>query len=101
MLDFLEYCRTLGYVEPPFPEGYWPKTDAPASEAEWQPSTRKFSECMKQLEELILNPSTDLMAIIPGSSGRTALRQTLACLNHNAYHLGQVILLRRLLGIWT
>jgi hypothetical protein len=100
VLDFLDYCRQPGYVEPPFPEGYWPEGDAPPDEAAWDRSVEDFVSLMEEFESLILDPSTDLLRVIPGSAGRTVLRQALACLDHNAYHLGQVILLRRLLGLW-
>lgn len=99
VLDFLDYCRVPGYVEPPFPEGYWPSGDAPPDEAAWEQSVAELRSAMKELEALILNPSTDLFAPIPGGRGRTVLRQALACLDHNAYHLGQAMLLRRWLGI--
>jgi DinB superfamily len=100
VLDFLEYCRQPGYVEPPFPEGYWPESDAPPNEAAWDRSLEGFVALMKEFEGLILAPSTDLLRPLPGGSGRTVLRQALACLDHNGYHLGQAILLRRLLGLW-
>jgi hypothetical protein len=100
VLDFLDYCRQPGYVEPPFPEGYWPEGDAPPNEAAWGRSLEGFESLMKEFESLILDPSTDLLRPLPGGSGRTVLRQALACLDHNAYHLGQVIVLRRLLGLW-
>ncbi len=99
--DFLDYCRVPGYVEPPFPVGYWPETDAPPDEAAWETSLAGFRSSMRELETLILNPSTDLFSPIAGGDGRTILRQALACLDHNAYHLGQAVLLRKLLEIWT
>jgi hypothetical protein len=100
VLDFLDYCRQPGYVEPPFPEGYWPESDAPRGEAAWRGSLEGFRSLMKEFESLILDPSTDLLRPLPGGSGRTVLRQALACLDHNSYHLGQAIALRRLLGLW-
>lgn len=100
VLDFLDYCRQPGYVEPPFPDGYWPESDAPPDEAAWDQSVEGFVSLMKEFEALILDPSTDLLRPLPGGSGRTVLRQALACLDHNGYHLGQAILLRRMLGSW-
>ncbi len=100
VLDFLDYCTVPGYVEPPFPAGYWPTGDAPADDAAWQASLAAVRSAMQALEMLILNPSTDLFANIPGGGDRTILRQALACLDHNSYHLGEAVLLRRLLGIW-
>ncbi|HXH47775.1 MAG TPA: DinB family protein [Terriglobia bacterium] len=100
VLDFLEYCRRPGYVEPPFPAGYWPESDGPPDEAAWDWSLEGFVKLMKDFESLILDPATDLLLPLPGGSGRTVLRQALACLDHNSYHLGQAIVLRRLLGLW-
>lgn len=99
-LDYLDCCRQPAYVAPPFPEGYWPAGDAPSDATAWDRSVQGFVACMKDFENLILDPSTDLLRPIPGSNGRTVLRQALACLDHNGYHLGQVIVLRRLLGLW-
>lgn len=101
VFDFLDYCRTPDYQEPIFPEGYWPETDAPPSDAAWDDSVNGYLESVRQFENLILNSSTDLFSVLPGTAGRLVLRQVLACLDHNGYHLGQVFLLRRLLGIWS
>lgn len=101
ILDFLDYCRVLNYVEPPFPDGFWPTGDAPVNETAWERSLNGVRTAMTELEAIIFDPSTDLFAPIPGSDGRTVLRQALACLDHNAYHLGEALLLRRLLGIWN
>ncbi|MGC1784526.1 MAG: DinB family protein [Acidobacteriaceae bacterium] len=101
VVDFLDFCRVPGYVEPPFPWGYWPAEDAPPSDAAWERSLAGLRADMAELEAIILNPSTDLFAPIPGGKGRTVLRQALACLDHNAYHLGQALLVCRLLGVWS
>ncbi|HEX4021209.1 MAG TPA: DinB family protein [Acidobacteriaceae bacterium] len=101
LLDFLDYCRIPGYVEPPVPEGYWPEGDAPPNGQAWGKSFLGFQSNMRELETLILDPGTDLFLPIPGGDGRTILRQAIACIDHNAYHLGQAMLLRRLLGIGT
>lgn len=97
--DFLDCCRVPDYVEPPFPDGFWPAGDAPPVEAAWDESVARTRQAMTELEALILNSATDLYQLIPGSNGRTVLRQALACLDHNAYHLGQAMLLRRMLGL--
>lgn len=101
VLDFLDQCRIPGYVERPVPEGYWPVGDEPPNANAWQESYRGFQALMLELEALILNPAIDLFLPIPGTDGRSVLRQALACLDHNGYHLGQAALLRRLLGIWN
>ncbi len=101
VLDFLDYCRVPGYVEPQFPVGYWPETEIPPDDAAWETSLAGFRSGMREMELLILNPSADLFSPIAGGDGRTILRQALACIDHNAYHLGQAVLLRKLLKIWT
>lgn len=99
--DYVDYATQPGYIEPPFPEGYWPSSDTPPDDAAWEASLRGFRSGMAEMESLILNPRTDLFAPIPGGEGRKVLRQALACLDHNAYHIGQMILLRRLSGAWS
>ena len=100
-IDFLDACRVPGYVEPPVPEGFWTDEHATADEAAWERDLAGYHTAMREFEALLLDPSTDLFSPIPGSDGRTILRQALGCLDHNAYHLGQALLLRRLLGIWS
>jgi hypothetical protein len=99
VIDFLDACRIPGYVEPPVPEGFWPDENAVADTAAWEQDLAGYHAAMREFEALLLDPSTDLFSPIPGSDGRNILRQTLACLDHNAYHLGQAMLLRRLLGL--
>ncbi len=98
--DFLDYCVVPGYMEPPFPAGYWPQSDGPADDAAWEASLAGVRFRTQAFETLVMDPSTDLFAEIPGGGRRTILRQVLACLDHNSYHLGEAVLLRRLLGIW-
>jgi hypothetical protein len=101
IIDFLDASRILGYVEPPVPEGFWPDENAIADDAAWEEDLAGYHAAMREFEELLLDPATDLFSPIPGSGEGTILRQALACLDHNAYHLGQALLLRRLLGIWS
>ena len=100
VVDFLDACRIFGYVELPVPEGFWPDENAVADDAAWDADLAGYHAAMREFEVLLLDPSTDLFTPIPGSDGRTILRQALGCLDHNAYHLGQALLVRRLLGIW-
>jgi hypothetical protein len=101
VIDFLDASRIPGYVEPPVPEGFWPGENAVADDDAWKEDLAGYHAAMREFEALLLDPSTDLFSPIPGSDGRTILRQALGCLDHNAYHLGQAVLLRRLLGIWS
>lgn len=98
--DILEFAINPKHKSPDFPEGYWPKSTSPASEAEWDHSVKAFKKDLKRLCDLVSAESTDLFAKIPHGDGQTILRQALLTADHNAYHIGQLILLRRLLGAW-
>ena len=99
-LDILEFSRNPKHVSPEFPEGYWPKGDAPPNPAAWNASLKAFRKDLKAMEQLVDDPSTDLFARIPNGEGQTVLREALLVADHNAYHLGQLIAVRRALGIW-
>jgi len=98
--DILEFSRNLRHVSPEFPEGYWPGSEAPPSETAWDHSVRAFEKDLRAMERLVKNPSTDLHALIPHGEGQTLLREALLVADHNTYHLGQLVLLRRALGAW-
>ncbi len=98
--DILEFSRDPGHQSPDWPSGYWPKTPAPPDARAWDKSVRAFRHDLKAMCDLIQNPKTDLYARIPHGSGRTILREALLTADHNAYHLGQLVLVRRLLGAW-
>jgi DinB superfamily len=98
--DILEFSRNAKHVSPGFPEGYWPKTPGPPTEAEWEKSVQAFDRDLREMIELINNPRTDLYAKIPHGDGQTILREALVLADHNAYHLGQLVDLRRALGAW-
>ncbi|HEV2494149.1 MAG TPA: DinB family protein [Terriglobia bacterium] len=98
--DILEFSRNPKYVALKFPDDYWPPNEAPADDAAWQASVKAFHADLKAMEDLISNPKTDLYAPIPHGEGQTILREAQLVADHNAYHLGQIVLLRRLLGVW-
>jgi DinB superfamily len=98
--DILEFSRSARHVSPTWPEGYWPKTEAPASSAAWNNSIKSFRADLKAMHDLIKNPKTDLFARIPWGDGQTVLREALLIADHNAYHLAQIVDVRRLLGAW-
>ena len=98
--DILEFSRDAKHVSPEFPKGYWPESDAPSDEAAWDQSVRAFQADLRAMRRLVKNPSTDLAARIPHGTGQTILREGFLIADHNAYHLGQLVLLRRLLGAW-
>ena len=98
--DILEFSRNPKHVSPSFPDGYWPKGDAPPNEEAWDRSLAAFRSDLKAMQDLVANPSTDLFARIPHGEGQTILREALLVADHNAYHLGQLVMLRRVLGAW-
>jgi len=98
--DILEFSRNSKHVSPPWPKGYWPATEAPPSAAAWNNSLRRVREDLKAMEKLVASQKTDLLAKIPHGSGQTILREALLLADHNAYHIGQMVLLRRLLDAW-
>ncbi|HWP44630.1 MAG TPA: DinB family protein [Blastocatellia bacterium] len=98
-LDILEFCRNPDYREPKM-EDYWPKTASPPTAEAWDESIASFRKDLYALKQLASNPELDLFAKIPHGAGQTYLRELLLVADHNAYHLGQFMAVRRLLGIW-
>jgi DinB superfamily len=98
--DILEFCRDRKHVSPDWPSGYWPKRSSPRNAAEWSLSLKGFQHDLKSMLKLVTNPGTDLEAPIRHGSGETILREALLLADHNSYHVGQFVLLRRLLGSW-
>ena len=98
--DILEFSRNPSHVSPDFPGGYWPKGGAPPDAAAWTQSVKSFQRDLKEMEALVANPATDLFARIPHGDGQTILREALLVADHNAYHLGGLVVVRRLLGAW-
>lgn len=98
--DILEFSRDAKHVSPGFPEGYWPKTPGPPDDAAWAKSVYAFQRDLQEMIKLVKNPKTDLYAKIPHGEGQTILREALVLADHNSYHLGQLVDLRRALGAW-
>jgi hypothetical protein len=98
--DILEFSRDPGHQSPDWPSGYWPKAPAPADEKAWEKSVRAFRRDLKAMCDLVADKSTDLYARIPHGDGQTILREALLVADHNAYHLGELVLVRRMLGAW-
>jgi hypothetical protein len=98
--DILEFSRDPQHVSPEFPDGYWPSTPEPADSKAWDQSVRAFHADRHALAALVADESIDLFARFPHGTGQTLLREALLTADHNAYHLGQLLLLRRILGAW-
>ena len=95
--DILDFSRNPGYRDKRFPDDYWPPSAEPPSDQAWQQSVRQFQTHLTQMRELIGEPARDLFARIPHGTGQTLLREALLVADHNAYHLGQLVFLRKLL----
>jgi len=95
--DILEFSRDANHVSPKWPKGYWPKVDEVGSADLWNETVRKFRHDLKQMEELVSDPATDLFATIPHGTGQTILREALVLADHNSNHLGALILMSRIL----
>jgi hypothetical protein len=98
--DILEFSRDAEHKSPEFPAGYWPTAAEPPDPHAWDKTVKAFRKDLKAFCDLVLDPRTDLYAKIPHGDGQTILREVLVVADHNAYHLGQLVLLRRLLGAW-
>jgi len=98
--DILEFSRRADHESPAWPQGYWPTTPAPPDDAAWDKSVEAFGKDLRGLCSLVEDESKDLLVPIPHGSGQTILREALLAADHNAYHIGQLVLLRRLLHAW-
>jgi uncharacterized damage-inducible protein DinB len=98
--DILDFCVDSDYEEMKWPDDYWPSAAAPPSDAAWNDSIRAFKEDRKALQKLAADASVDLEARIPHGSGQTYIRELVLVIDHSAYHVGQLVLVRRLLGNW-
>jgi len=96
--DILDFSRDSNYVSPPWPEGYWPESAAPPDEKAWTASMAAFKNDLRTMERLVANRKIDLYASIPWGDGQTILREALLLTDHNAYHLGQLVMLRKSIG---
>jgi uncharacterized damage-inducible protein DinB len=99
--DILDFCRNPKYQEMAWPDDYWPKSAAAPSDDAWNASVRRIREDRAALEALARDESIDLAARIPHGTGQTYLREILLVIDHTAYHLGELIVVRRLLGAWS
>ena len=98
--DILDFSRNPKYEEMKWPDEYWPKSPSPPSNSAWNKSIKSFQDDLNAMKKLVSNPRTDPFARIPWGDGQTILRETLLIADHNSHHLGQLIDVRRLLGIW-
>jgi hypothetical protein len=93
--DILEFCRASNHVSPKWPEGYWPKPGRLGNADLWKETVEKFRADLNQMADLVADPATDLFAKIPHGNGQTILREALLVADHNAYHLGVLVVMGR------
>lgn len=98
--DILEFCIARDYQEKAWPADYWPTSPKPPSHRAWTSSLAGYRRDRRRLERLIMNPRRNLLAKVPAGTGQTYLREYLLVADHTAYHVGQLVTLRRLLGCW-
>jgi hypothetical protein len=99
--DILDYIHDVKHVSPDVPDGYWPSTPAPSSPKQWEHSVEAFRSDFAEALRLANGDSTDLLAPLHNLEDQTILRKLLMLADHNSYHLGELVLLRRLLGSWS
>ena len=98
--DILQFSKSANHVALKWPDDYWPSNPAPENKKQWDASVRSFHTDLKEIEALVLDPKQDLYHAFPWGDGQTLLREALLVADHNSHHLGQLLLVRRLLGVW-
>jgi hypothetical protein len=98
--DLLDFSTNSHYVAMKWPDDYWPKEAAPTDSEAWDASVRALKKGVADFEKLVGDPESNLYATIPWGDGQTLLREVLVAGQHTSYHLGQIVLLRRILGAW-
>jgi hypothetical protein len=98
--DILRFSRSAEHASPPWPKGYWPNSPAPRDAAHWGETVAAIRRDLAEFESLLEAPDQDLFRKLPWGEGQTLLREALLVADHNAYHLGQLVIVRRLLGAW-
>lgn len=99
-LDILEYVTSADYREKEWPRDYWPTKDAEATRADWDETIASFTRDLDQLIAIVADESTDLFATVPSHNEHTVLREALIVADHNAYHIGELGILRQVESAW-
>jgi uncharacterized damage-inducible protein DinB len=95
--DILDFSLSAKHVSPEWPEGYWPQSETPPDMKAWDKSVKQFLADLDAVCQMVSDPKRDLYATIPHGDGQTYLREALLVADHNAYHLGQLVMVRRIL----
>ena len=97
--DIVEFSRDTGHESPEYPSGYWPEEEAPAEPGAWGACIEQIHGDLEVMKSLLSDPQIDLFAPIHHGSGQTIFREALLIVDHNAYHIGQLVDMRMLLGV--
>jgi hypothetical protein len=98
--DILRFSQSAEWVSPDWPKGYWPAKPAPEQDGDWNKSVRAIRKDLAEFIAMVRDPARDLHKKFPWGSGQTLIREALLIADHNSYHLGQLVLVRRLVGAW-
>ena len=98
--DILRFSISAEHESPKWPEGYWPAGPAPEKPSQWARSVKAIRKDLAEFEALVRDPKQDLYRKFPWGDGQTLLREALLIADHNSYHVGQLVLVRRFLGVW-
>lgn len=98
--DIIAFCANEDYEEIAWPDDYWPASQQPASKKQWENSKMAVREGIDRMKAMVRNPGVDLQTPFPHGSGQTLFREALLIVDHGAYHIGQIVQIRRLLGSW-
>jgi hypothetical protein len=99
--DILQFTIDPKHESPEWPAGYWPSGDGPPDDPAWDRAVSAYRSDSVAMQALVANPATDLFAPLPHGTGQTVLREALLVADHAAYHVGQLVVVRRLLGCWS
>jgi hypothetical protein len=98
--DILQFSKDGRHKSPKWPDGYWPDGDAPRDAKQWNDTVKQFKADLKEMIRMVKDKKVDLLAPIPGGQGQTVFREAMLVADHNSYHIGQIVMLRRTLGVW-
>ncbi len=98
--DILDYLTNASYEEPEWPREYWPPQDAQATKADWDSSVAAFRQDLEAIAAIVADENTDLLAAVPSNGEHTVLREALIVADHNAYHIGELAILRQVEHAW-
>lgn len=98
--DIIDFSKNSDYEEMNWPDDYWPESAGPESKGQFEESIQAVRKGIEEMRDLIRNPENDLQTPIPHGSGQTLFREAILIVDHNSYHIGQIVQIRRLLGSW-